>query len=135
MEQMMNFYNKNCNELGLILSEENTIFFAIQISGHSWFQPRPETKINFIITELISGNRWVIPATRTKEGATVNINIPAMEVSNAEKYSGKLEVIVGGQTFYPNIVNVKFFTREQYSLLQSIITLKGLNLTDVLMEI
>lgn len=95
-------------KIELDLTEENEIGFQLKIEGSDKDMASTKPNIRFVVTEEDTGKGWVFSTEKTDNG--VSVVVPSMKglISESNKYSGKLEVILGGRYFTPTEVELDF---------------------------
>lgn len=91
-------------------SEDNELCFEISIEGSTTKESLDKSIFRFHLAEKsANGMSYTFPATKTGLGA-IQVVIPQLShvIKEATSYVGSLEVIIGGQYFVPQTVNVNF---------------------------
>jgi len=95
-------------------SEDNELCFEISIEGSTTKESLDKSIFRFNLSEQHLGEgssllSYTFPATKTGTG-TVQVLIPRINhmIKEETSYLGTLEVIIGGQYFVPQTINVNF---------------------------
>ena len=100
------------DKIELNLNEENELCFEIVIEGSTTNESLDKPIMRFQIEESLTkgkGISYTFPVTKVKDGS-LSVLIPRLEniVSEGKDYVGNLEVIIGGQFFVPQTVDINF---------------------------
>jgi len=95
-------------KLELRLNDENEIGFKLRIEGSDREAGSSKPKIRFTITEESTNRGWIFGAENKDDNILVNVPDMKGVVKEGNKYTGKLEVILGSRYFTPTEVEVDF---------------------------
>lgn len=93
-------------------AEENELCFEISIEGSTTKESVDKSIVRFHLAESAGGDSslsYTFPATRIQNGS-VKVIVPQLShvIKENRSYTGSLEVIIGGQYFVPQTVDVSF---------------------------
>lgn len=98
------------NPIQLNLTEDNELSFEISIEGNTTKESIDKSIIRFQLEE--SGKKsvaYTFPVSKTRDGS-LTVLIPRMDhvIKEDKTYTGNLEVIISGQYFVPQTVDISF---------------------------
>jgi len=98
------------NPIQLNLTEDNELSFEISIEGNTTKESIDKSIIRFQLEETDKKSvSYTFPVSKTKDGS-LTVLIPRMDhvIKEDKSYTGNLEVIISGQYFVPQTVDISF---------------------------
>lgn len=120
-------------------AEDNELCFEISIEGSTTKESVDKSIVRFHLAEASLGSEsclsYTFPATRIQNGS-VKVIIPQMTnvIKEDKRYTGSLEVIIGGQYFVPQTVDVSFQRPLKVEAKGVVVNNKPQQTSDVLSE-